>query len=92
MRLRVLNVETNPGTRLAPAVCKICSNVRLVDGSLIDLTVESSQYEALLCSESLVSDVPHVSELLVPGFGRPVLLYRGTMPWARGMGAYARDG
>ena len=34
----------------------------------------------------------HVSELLVPGFDRPVLLCRGRMPRARGMAAYVRDG
>ena len=34
----------------------------------------------------------HVSEVLVPGFGRPVLLCRGKMPRARGMAAYVRDG
>ena len=34
----------------------------------------------------------HLSELLVPGFGRPVLLCRGRMPLARGMAAYVRDG
>ena len=38
------------------------------------------------------SDMRHVSELLVPGFGRPAFLYRGTMPRARGMAAYVRDG
>ena len=37
-------------------------------------------------------DMRHVSELLVPGFGRPVLLYRCKMPRARGMAAYVRDG
>ena len=34
----------------------------------------------------------HVSELLVPSFGRLVLLCRGKMPWARGMAAYVWDG
>ena len=34
----------------------------------------------------------HVSEVLVPGFGRTVLLCRGKMPRARGMAAYVRDG
>ena len=34
----------------------------------------------------------HVSEWLVPGFGRPVLLFRGSMPRARGMAAYVLDG
>ena len=48
--------------------------------NLSDLTVTSSQYDLLLCSETLVSDMRLVSELLVPGFGRPVLLCRGRMP------------
>ena len=52
----------------------------------------SSQYDILLCSETLVSDSRHVSELLVSGFGRPVLLCQGRMPRARGMAAYVRDG
>ena len=34
----------------------------------------------------------HVSELLVPGFGLPVLLCRGRMPQALVMAAYVRDG
>ena len=57
-----------------------------------DLTVASSQHDILLCSETLVSDMRHVSEVLVPGFCRPVLLCRGKMPRARGMAAYIRDG
>ena len=34
----------------------------------------------------------HVSEVLVPGFCRSVLLCRGKMPRARGMAAYVGDG
>ena len=34
----------------------------------------------------------HVSELLVPGFGRPVLLCRGRIPRARGLEGYVRGG
>ena len=56
------------------------------------MTMASSQYVTLLCSETLVSDMHHVSELLVPVFGRPVLLCRGKMPRARMMAAYVRDG
>ena len=59
--------------------------------NLSDLTVASSQYDILLCSETLVSDMRHVSELLVQGFCRPVLC-RGKMPRACGMAAYVRDG
>ena len=83
--LRFLDVETNPGPRRpVPDVCRIlCSNVRGVAKNLSDLTVASSQYDILLCFETLVSDMLHVSELLVPGFGRPVLLCRGKMPRAQ---------
>ena len=94
LRLRFLDVETNPGPhRPVPAVFRIlCSNVRALAGNLSDLAVASSQYDRLLCSETLVSDVRHVSEVLVPGFCRPVLLCRGKMPRALGMAAYVRDG
>ena len=54
--------------------------MRGLAGNLSDLTVASSQYDILFCSETLVSDMRHVSELLVPGFGHPVLLCRGKMP------------
>ena len=72
MRLRFLDVETNPGPRHpVPAVCRIlCSKVQGLAGNLCHLTVASSQYDILLCSETLVSDMRQVSEVLVPGFGR----------------------
>ena len=52
----------------------------------------SSRYDLLLCSETLVSDMRHVSEMLVPGFGRLVLLCLGRMHRAGGMAAYVRNG
>ena len=61
--------------------------MRGLAGNLSDLTVASSQYGILLCSETFVSDIRNVSEVLVPGFCRPVLLCRGKMPRARGMDA-----
>ena len=68
-----------------PAVCRIlCCNVRGLAGNLSDLTVASSQYDILFHSEILLSDMHHVSELLVPSFGRPVLLCRGKILRARG--------
>ena len=66
--------------------------MRSLAGNLSDLTVASYQYDILFCSETLVSDTRHVSELLVPRFGPPVLLCRGKMPRARGMAAHVRDG
>ena len=76
-----------------PSACKIlCSNVRGLSRNLSDLPMASSQFDVLLCSETLVSDMRHVSELLVLGFGRPDLLCRGSMPRVHGMAAYVRDG
>ena len=66
--------------------------MRGLSGNLSDLAVASSQYDILLCSETLISDLRHVSELLVPRFGRPVLLCLGKFPRARGIAAYVRDG
>ena len=81
LRLRLQDVETNPGPRRpVPTVCRLlCRNVRGLVGNLSDLTVASSRYDILLCSEPLVLDMRHVSELLIPGFGRPVLLSKGRI-------------
>ena len=94
LRFRFLDAETNPGLlRPVPEVCRIlCSNVWWPAGNFSDLTVASSQYDILLCSKTLVSDMHYVSEIHVPKFGRPVLLCRGKMPRARGVAAYVRDG
>ena len=88
-----MDVEINPGPRRpVPAVCRIiCSNVRGLAGNISDLTVALSQYDILLCSETLVSDMCHVAEILIPRFSRPVFC-RGEMPQARGIAAYVRDG
>ena len=94
LRLQFLDVETNLGLwGPVPAVCRIlCSNVQGLAGNLSDLTMALSQYDILLCSEILVSDMRHMSEVLVPCFGRNVLLCWGKMPHAHGMAAYIRDG
>ena len=90
LRLRFPDVETNPSPRHpVPAVCRIlCSNVRGLAGKLSDLTVASSQYDILFCSETLISDMRHVSELLVPSFVFPVLFVLGedaSGPWDGGI-------
>ena len=79
--------------RPVPGACRIlCSSVRGLFENLTDVTVASSQFDLLLCSETLASDRRHISELLVPGFGRSVLLCRDGMPWAPEMTAYVRGG
>ena len=77
--LRFLDVETNPGPRRpVPAACRILyCNVRVLYRKHSDLIVASSQYDILLCSETFVSDMRHVSEFLVLGFDRSVV-YAGA--------------
>ena len=84
------DVETNPGPRRPVPGAAMCSNVRGLSKNLSNVTVASSQYDSLLCSETLVSDRRHISELLVPGVCRPVLLCRDGMPRARRMAVCAR--
>ena len=69
LNLRFLDVKTNPGPRHPVTdICRIlCSIVRGQAGNLSNLTVASSQYDILLGSETLVSDMRLVSEVLVPG-------------------------
>ena len=66
-RLRFLYVETDPGPqRPVPTVCKmLCSNVRGLARNITDLAEALSQYDILLCSETLVLDMSHASELLI---------------------------
>ena len=81
--LRLVDVGTNPFPRLpVPAVhtvvysavmCKVCKE------PYSDLAAASSQYDLLLCSETFVSDMRYMSELLVPGFSPPFLLCRGQL-------------
>ena len=81
-RFRTWRVTRAPGVLfLRPAEY---SAVMCGAKNLSDVTVASSQYDLLLCSETLVSDRRHMSELLVPGFGCPVLLCRDGVPRARG--------
>ena len=72
-------MDPNPGSRLPVSdVCIVlCSNVRGLATKCSDLTVDPSHYDILWCSAILVSDVLHVSELLVPGFGGPGWMF----PW-----------
>ena len=55
--------------------------MRGLAGNLSDLTVASSQYDVMFCFETLVSDMRHLSELLVPGFGLVVSGQDASGPW-----------
>ena len=82
-------METNLGPLgPVPVFCRIVrSNALSLSGNLSNLKVASSQYDILFSSETFVTDMRHVSQLLVPGIGRTVVLGRSRMPRSRGMPA-----
>ena len=86
------DVELNPGPRRSrQRQCRIMyANIRGLFKNIRDLTVASSQYDILLCSETLVSQMRHSSEILIPGFNKPILFKRDEIPRARGMAVYIR--
>ena len=72
LRLRFLDVETNPGPRRpVPAVCRVLySKVQGLSRNLSDLTVKSTQFDLLLCSETLVYDMRTVAGKLCKSWSK----------------------
>ena len=67
----------NDSVGLAGFNCRVNAFYCPVLPLLFSSSTAITSYFLLLCSETLVSDMRHVSEVLVPGFCRPVLLCRG---------------
>ena len=67
--IRAHGVLLRLAAEYSAAMCGVCQGTLVTWPWLRDI---------LLCSETLVSDLRHVSELLVPGFGGPVLLCRAS--------------
>lgn len=86
------DIERNPGpVRPRFRQCRLLyCNIRGLHANIQDLTVASRQYDILLCSETLVSNMRHSSELLITGFKKPIMLKRDAIPRARGMAVYIR--
>ena len=87
------DVEVNPGPQNRSRICRILyGNVRGLYKNKKDLDVAAEKYDILFCSETLVSDLRHISELSIPGFKKPTLFKRNAIPRARGMALYIREG
>ena len=87
------DIEVNPGPQNRSRKCNILyGNVRGLYKNKKDLDVAAEKFDIVFCSETLVSDLRHISELLIPGFKKPTLLKRNAIPRARGMALYVRDG
>ena len=57
-----------------------------------DLQIACHKYDIILCSETLVSNRRHISEISLPGFNNPTLLLRDSRPRIRGLATYIRSG
>ena len=92
LKFMYLDVEpTRAPSFLFFTVCRILrSNVRGLSKMLSDLNMTFSQYDDISLVETLVSDLCHVSDSLVPGFGHTVLC-RDRMSRALGLATYMRD-
>ena len=88
------DVESNPGPRRQlPKSCRVLySNIRGLYKNLNDLTLAAANHDVVLCSETLVSNLRHISELIIPDFDKPFLIRRDSFPNARGMALYIRSG
>ena len=64
------DVHENPGPlQPRPSFCRVMyGNVRGLYSNINDLISTSRQFDILLCTETLASQMRHSSEVLVPGF------------------------
>ena len=85
------DIEKNPGPTRYRQCRMLYTNIRGLHANLNDLIVVSKQYDVLFCSETLVSNMRHSSELLIPGFKKPRLLKRNAIHRAQGMATYIRS-
>ena len=88
------DIELNPGPVTGRnRQCRVLySNIRGQFGNLHDLIVASKGFDILFCSEILVSNFRHISELAIPGFKRPISFKRNEINRAQGMAVYIRSG
>ena len=90
--LIILSGDIHPNPGPSGNYCKVLyANIRGLKCNLSDLTVLSAKYDIILCSETLVSNLRHSSELMIPNFKKPILLRRNFIPRAQGMCAYIRS-
>ena len=88
------DIHQNPGPhQIKNKIGRVAyANVRGLYRNLNDLIVLSSNFDIILCSETLVSNFRNINELLLPNFNKPFLIKRDSRPRARGMALYIRSG
>ena len=87
--IRSGDIHQNPGPRNGLRALYI--NIRGLKANFQDICVASGSYDLMFCSETLVSNFRHSSEIHIPNFRKPVMLRRDSIPRARGMCVYIRS-
>ena len=93
--LRVPGVEENSGSRTVPPVkCYILyQKVNGFHDNISELTMASSRSDIVCSGEAKVTSLRHVSQLLLFGFRRPLLIVRrGSRPNGLGVALNVREG
>ena len=57
-----------------------------------ELSVAASKFDVMCCSETLTTNCRNQVEFLIPGFNKPILHHRDSIPRAQGMAVYIRSG
>ena len=80
--LRAGDIHPNPGPHNNNFCRVMYANIRGLKSNIQELTLSSTNFDIIFCSETLVSELRHVSELLIPNFRKPG---RNSIPRALGM-------
>ena len=66
-------------------------NIRILYNIIKDFQSACHKYDVIFCSETLVSDRWHVSEIFLPRFNKPTLLLRDVRPRIHFFATYIRE-
>ena len=91
--LRSSDVEENPGQRISHRSCRFAyANIRGLHKNVSDLSLTARGRDVVFYCKTLVSTRSHISEINMPGFGRPMQLPKGEVDMFRGLAVYVPDG
>ena len=69
------DVEENPRPRASHRFCRaMYANLRALHKNLLDLSLTARVVDVVFCSETFVSSMGPISELMVAGFGQSMQL------------------
>ena len=87
------DIKINPSPNYVSNKCRfLYHNIRGLNNNIKSLQIACHKHDIIFCSETLVSNHRHISEISLPGFNNPTLLLRDSRPRIRGLAAYIRSG